>query len=167
MKRVPIAILAFVIFSQIVLAKTLRSSVEIVNRQASTSRYGYTVPGYANSNCNVYSAGNAASANCSASGMPSRSVTFQVKGATLSLLLPDSRIVVVNCDAKTNWTDLHQGMYRSCRVPPVDAVEAEFDGDKARLTWSVSLDGSKNETETYKIIAVLSKAPGSAEDEKK
>jgi hypothetical protein len=33
----------------------------------------------------------------------------------------------------------------------------EFDGDKAKLKWPVSLDGKKNESETYKILAVVSK----------
>jgi hypothetical protein len=99
--------------------------------------------------------------------MPALSATFQVQGATLSLLLPDSRIVVVNCDAKANWTNWHQGVYRDCRVPAADTVDAEFDGDKAKLIWSVSLDGSKKESETYKIIGVLTKTSAPAGDVKK
>jgi hypothetical protein len=84
--------------------------------------------------------------------------TYQVRGATLSLLLPDSRLVVVNCDAKTNWTDWHQGIYRSCRVPLANTdIQAKFDGDRATLIWSVSLDGKKKESETYKILGILSK----------
>ena len=138
-------------------AKTLKLSAQIVNRQASTSQYAYAVPGYAQSNCNVSVYGNSASSNCSGSGMPAMAATFHVQGATLSLLLPDSRIVVVNCDAKANWTNWHQGVYRDCRVPPSDHVEAEFNGDKAKLVWTVSLDGSKQESETYKIVGILSR----------
>jgi hypothetical protein len=41
-------------------------------------------------------------------------------------------------------------------VPLVDDIHAEFDGDKAKLQWSVSLDGKKIESETYKILGVLS-----------
>jgi hypothetical protein len=40
-------------------------------------------------------------------------------------------------------------------MPLVDDVQAEFDGDKAKLKWPVSLDGKKLESETYKILAVL------------
>src|SRR4051794_23646865 len=86
-------------------AGTLKLSIQIVKRQASASQNAYAVPGYATSNCNVYSYGNAASSACSACGMPAVSASFQVQGAMLSLLLPDSRIVVVNCDAKANWTN--------------------------------------------------------------
>jgi hypothetical protein len=81
-----------------------------------------------------------------------------VQGATLSLQLPDGRIAVVNCKGKFNWSDWsNPNMYRSCRVPLVADVQAEFDGDKAKLKWSVSIDGKKMESETYKILAVLDK----------
>jgi len=81
-----------------------------------------------------------------------------VHGATLSLLLPDGRIVVVNCNAKTNWTDWsHPTWYRGCREPMTDAIEAKFDGDNAKLEWPVSIDGKKKQSETYKIIGILAK----------
>jgi hypothetical protein len=38
-------------------------------------------------------------------------------------------------------------------------VNAEFEGENAKLEWSVSLDGKKKKNETYKIVAVLSKIP--------
>ncbi len=157
MRTIVLTILAVTIFVPQVSAKTLKLFVRIVNRQANASTYAYVVPGYASSNCNLYGYGTAASLNCAASGMPARSAQFFVHGATLSLLLPDERIVVVTCDAKANWTDWHQGMWRSCRQPVTDTVEAEFRGDKAKLEWSVSLDGKKKQSETYKIIGVLSK----------
>jgi hypothetical protein len=163
MKSVLYTILTLCLFAAHVSAKTLKLTVQIVNRQANTSQYGYVVPGYANSNCNVAVLGNTASSSCSGSGMPAVAAKFQVQGATLSLLLPDSRIVVVNCDAKANWTDWHKGLYRDCRVPPADTVEAEFNGDKAKLSWSVSLDGSKKESETFKVIGILSKMPSASD----
>ena len=142
-------------------AKKLRLSVQIVNRQSSTTEYNYTVPGYATSNCSASVYENSASANCFASGVPATSGNYSVHGATLSLLLPDGRVVVVNCNAKTNWTDWsHPTWYRGCREPITSAIEAEFDGDNAKLEWSVSLDGKKKERETYKIIGILSKIPG-------
>jgi len=40
-------------------------------------------------------------------------------------------------------------------MPLVDDIEAEFNGDKAKLKWVVSIDGKKMESETYKILPVL------------
>jgi hypothetical protein len=47
----------------------------------------------------------------------------------------------------------------SCRVPLVDDIQAEFHGDKAKLLWVVSLDGKKTQCQTYKMLAILNKAP--------
>jgi hypothetical protein len=72
--------------------------------------------------------------------------------------LPDGRIVVVNCDAKPNWTDWsHPTEYRGCREPMTNTIDAEFDGDNAKLEWPVSIDGKKKQNETYKIIGILAK----------
>ena len=75
----------------------------------------------------------------------------------MSLQLPDGRIAVVNCSGRVNWTDFKQGPIRSCRAPLLNKVTAEFNRDKAKLRWSVSIDGKKMESETYKILAVLDK----------
>ena len=83
--------------------------------------------------------------------------SYDVTGATLSLQLPDGRVAVVNCASKVNWTEFNMNTYRSCRVPFVNTVRADFFGDGAKLQWSVSIDGKKTQSETYKIIAVLEK----------
>ena len=69
----------------------------------------YVVPGSmtarqtANANC----FGVANSVNCQGSSTTtgtvsaSHEVSYQVRGATLSLLLPDGRVVVVNCESST------------------------------------------------------------------
>ena len=135
-------------------------SVKIVDHQDNETAYSYTVPSSlatrsttdvncsSNTNCS-------ASTRTTSSGAPARDVSYQVRGATLTLLLPDGRRAVVNCDMKTNWTAQPTGWYRSCRIPLTDSVEAEFDGNKATLKWSVSLDGKKIQSETYKIVAVV------------
>ena len=46
---------------------------------------------------------------------------------------------------------------RSCRIPFVDNMQADFIGDNAKLIWPVSLDGKKMQSETYKILAILDK----------
>jgi len=137
-------------------------TVKVVDRQDSSTSYTYVVPGYsssnstANANCTAYS--NAA--NCSGSltttttGTASYGGSYEVRGATLSLQLPDLRIAVVNCSSKFDW-GFEPGTRRSCRIPLVNSFQAEFDGDKAKLKWSVSIDGKKVQSETYKIIAVL------------
>ena len=81
---------------------------------------------------------------------PPKEYSYQVSGATLSLGLPDGRVVVANCDSKISWPTR-----RSCRVPPVKDIHAEFSGSNAKLWWSVSIDGSSMQNETYKILAVL------------
>ena len=41
----------------------------------------------------------------SRAGYPALAGSYQVRGATLALQLPDGRVAVVNCDSKTNWTE--------------------------------------------------------------
>jgi hypothetical protein len=149
--------------------------VKIVDRQDHENRYAYFVPGYstADSNTNVNCFGTDVSSNCSGSThvtgttVPPRYGSFDVRGATFSLLLPDGRIAVVNCEGKFKQgfhTDIWSAAdprlnRRSCRAPLVDDVVAEFNGDNAKLKWPVSLDGKKIESETYKILGVLDKKP--------
>ena len=67
---------------------------------------------------------------------------------TLSLLRPDGQVVVVSCNS--DWTDWNTPLMNgNCRLPLTNTVEAEFDGDKAKLEWS---DGKKKQNETYKIL---------------
>ena len=153
-----IALLAMVFLAPTSQAQKKKLSVQIVNRQSSATEYTYTVPGYATSNCNASAYGNTASGNCVASAAPASSGSYSVHGATLSLLLPDGRMVVVNCNAKPNWTDWnHPTTYRGCREPITNTIEAEFDGDNAKLEWPASIDGKKKQSETYKIIGILTK----------
>lgn len=79
-----------------------------------------------------------------------------MSGATLSLLLPDGRIVVVNCDSRPLPGSTQQ---RSCREPLTDEIQAEFDQDNARLVWNASIDGKTMGVETYKILGILAKIP--------
>jgi len=138
--------------------------VQIINRQVSDTDYAYVVPGrldsQSNSTANCFGIAN--SVNCSGSTTttgsvtPAHEVSYPVRGATFSLLLPDGRVAVVNCESKYAL----RGDYinrRSCRIPLVDNIQAEFDGDKAKLKWPVSIDGKKMESETYKLLAVLNR----------
>lgn len=168
MQSLPLILAAiFALSSLSSLGAEQKFDVTIVDRQNSQIAYSYVVPGQSNavSNTNVDCSGAGAGVNCSGTTTSSRStippsrVAYQVTGATLSLQLPDGRLAIVNCDSKLNWTDFSKmnQTRRSCKVPLVADIHAEFDGDKAKLRWPVSIDGKKFESETYKIVAVLDK----------
>lgn len=140
--------------------------VKIINRQESETDRSYMVAGQYTSqstsaaNCNV----NSSDVNCNGSShtygyeTPAYQVPFHVRGATFSLLLPDGRVAVVNCESKfAERMAGAQGNRRSCRIPLVDTLQVEFHGDKAKLEWTVSIDGKKMQSETYKVIGVLDK----------
>jgi hypothetical protein len=84
--------------------------------------------------------------------------SFKVRGATFTLQLPDGRLVVVNCEGKfAEHFAGRVGNRRSCRMPIVDSIQADFHGDNAKLIWPVSLDGKTMQSETYKILGILEK----------
>jgi hypothetical protein len=155
-----------------------RLNVKIIDRRDSTTSYTYVVAGYskAHSNTDVNCSDSGTNVNCSGSTRttgsetPPHVVSYEVRGSTFSLLLPDGRVAVVNCESKTNqWQAMAAGaaagsgessdaqVKRSCRMPIVDDIQAEFKGNKAKLKWPVSIDGKKMESETYKILGVLDK----------
>jgi hypothetical protein len=80
--------------------------------------------------------------------------SYTVTGATLTLQLPDRRLVRVSCESKyaLRFDYINR---RSCRTPPADEVTAEFNGDEAKLVWSVSLDNRKMQSETYTILNIV------------
>ena len=142
-------------------------NVKIVDRQEHDSKYSYSVPGYSSSNTNAYANcnGYGSSVNCNGTattntfGTPAQHGSFSVRGATFSLLLPDGRIAVVNCDIKfAEHFAGAAGNHRNCRQPIVDDVQADFHGDSAKLEWVVSLDGKKKQSETYKVLGILDKS---------
>ena len=147
-------------------------SARIADKKSNSSQYVYTVPGYSTSDCSgaafgtatATSLGTTATGNvlglgathCSGVGASSYTVNYTVHGATLSLLLQDGRVVVVNCDSRPSPGSNQQ---RNCREPLTDEIQAEFDKDNARLMWNASVDGSAMGIETYKVIGILSKSP--------
>lgn len=157
-------VLAIVLFSPLSASQTLQ--VTIVDRQINDTNYSYVVPGsvWTQSSATANCFGGASGANCSGSStatgtvIPPRQVSFSVRGATFSLRLPDGRIAVVNCESKFKERFAGPaGNRRSCRMPLSTDLQVEFDGDKAKLIWPVSIDGKKMESETYKILGVLDK----------
>jgi hypothetical protein len=135
----------------------------VLYRQDSDVNYFAVIPGYTSPE--VVSSPNCAldpdPAECSPATHTNQllsaqgEVTYNVVGTTLSLLLPDGRIALVNCvnkySSKGNYVNR-----RSCGMPLSEHVQAEFNGKTAKLKWSVGTDG-KTESETYKIVAYLDK----------
>jgi hypothetical protein len=141
-------------------------SVKIINRQDNETDYTYVVPGYfsSQSNSNVSCNGSDTNVNCNGStftngtSTPAQQVSFHVRGATFTLQLPNGRAAVVNCESKFKERMAGpRGNRRSCRIPLVEELQAEFHSDNAKLEWVVSLDGKKMQSETYKIIGILDK----------
>jgi hypothetical protein len=145
-----------------------KMDVKVIKRQSSETGYNYVVPGQFNSSSetNLNCDADSTDANCSGKTTTNgtisvpKEISYSVTGATLSLQLPDGRVVIVNCTSKENMNmaERQQDIYRrSCRTPLVDEIQAEFKGKTAKLFWPASIDGKKFESETYKILAVLSK----------
>lgn len=157
--------IAGLIMACAVSASAQKLSVKILNRQDYDTDYSYIVPGHFNSqSSSVVNCNGDSNVSCNGSGTttgtstPAMQVPFHVRGATFTLLLPDGRAAVVNCESKFKERMAGpRGNRRSCRMPLVDEVEAEFHGDNAKLEWVVSLDGKKKQSETYKILAILDK----------
>lgn len=80
--------------------------------------------------------------------------TQDIVGHRLMLQLPDGRVITVACSGKY----APRGDYvnqRSCRVPLTSNIHVDVWKDNAKLYWNTSIDNSKTESETYKIIGVL------------
>jgi hypothetical protein len=150
-------------------ASAQKLAVKIVDRQDNLTDYTYVVPAhwYSNSNTNINCGGSDTNVNCNGSTnatgtiTPAHQVSYHVRGATFTLQLPDGRAAIVNCESKFKERMAGPaGNHRSCRLPLVENIEAEFHGDKAKLIWVVSLDGKKMQSETYKVLAILDKPKG-------
>ena len=138
--------------------------VKIVDRQNSDTDYSYQVGGRSTSTTNgSASCYGSNTINCDVSSTTSthstapQLISYHVSGATFSLILPDGRVAVVNCVSKFQERFAGRGNHRSCRMPIVDDIQAEFKGKNAKLAWPVSIDGKKMESETYTILGVLPK----------
>jgi hypothetical protein len=128
----------------------------VLYRQNSDSDYSALVPGYSGTTDCAADLGNAECSDPSRTAAAPGELSLNVVGTTLSLKLPDGKVAVLNCVNKYSYkgTAINR---RSCGMPLVQHVQAEFKGDIARLEWPVSPDGKKTESETYKVLAMLEK----------
>lgn len=141
-------------------ASAQKLEATVLYRQNSNSDYNALIPGYsspASPDC-AADLGNAGCYDPSPAAetrSTSDPVSYNVVGTTLSLLLPDGRVAVVNCINK--YSSRGNYIRRGCGMPLVEQVEAEFKGKNARLEWPVGSVGRKTESEKYRIVALLAK----------
>ncbi|HTB97997.1 MAG TPA: hypothetical protein VK716_13375 [Terracidiphilus sp.] len=133
----------------------------VLYRQNSDATYTPSVPGYSESD--VDCAADVTNEVCSEQRQSDRSSVsaLNVVGTTVSLQLPDGRVAVLNCVNKYSYkgTGINR---RTCAMPLVAQVEAEFNGPSAKLKWLVGQDGKKTESETYKVVAIFDKRASKA-----
>ena len=168
MRRFPwlaLGLTAFSLACSVPTASAQKVEASVLYRQDSDNQYIAVVPGYSGPDSDITGACllDPDPANCpkvnssSETGNPN----YMLTGTTLSLLLPDGRVALVNCQNRYS----SKGTYithHSCGMPMVQRVEADITGQVAKLTWPVGTDGKKIETETYKVIAMLDKRTDTA-----
>ena len=71
----------------------------------------------------------------------------------MTLLLPDGRRVDVGCEDRPRG--LTKFSRHSCKNPTADELEANFSGDKVKLSWREDGGGKKRECETFLVLRVL------------
>ena len=164
-KRATANILAGIafIFCSIVAVQAQKLDVVIVDRMSSETNYSYQIPGRLFARlreCGLCWYGKFGQlfwfCNYHRLCYYSSHGFLRCSWSDFALKLPDGRLVIVNCVSKY----APRGDYvnrRSCRVPLIDEIKAEFDGDKAKLLWPVSIDGKKTQSETYKILGIFPK----------
>jgi len=60
--------------------------------------------------------------------------SFKVHWRHIHTTAPDGRLAIVNCESKfAEHMAGRVGNRRSCRMPLVDSIQADFNGDKAKL----------------------------------
>jgi hypothetical protein len=120
--------------------KVLRHSVD----GKSVTRF---IPGLGLANGTATAYGNTATASGSSVYLPAHTQELTLNRIEMLLLLPDGRRAGVYCN--DHGIGLTKERIHSCKNPEVDELEADFSGDKVKLTWGVGLDGKKKESETY------------------
>lgn len=149
-------------FCTVACAGQTMMNVKIIKRQSGDTAYNYSVPGRTETktkthvDCDTHSGDRdcVKTTRTQTEYVAPQAGSYSVEGATLSLKLQDGRVAVVNCASKLSLFTPSPQTRRSCRIPPVDNIQVEFKGKDAKLYWSVSIDGQKLESETYKILAI-------------
>jgi hypothetical protein len=84
---------------------------------------------------------------------PPHSVQNSLTDILMTLLLPDGRRVLVGCE--DHLSGLTKANRHNCKNPTADELEANFSGDKVKLSWVAGFGGKKKDSETFMIVKVL------------
>lgn len=145
-------------------ASAQKVEASVLYRQDSDNRYIAIIPGYTGPESDITGACllDPDPANCPQvdANTTNATPTYMVVGTTLSLLLPDGRVALLNCQNRYSAKSDSLNR-RNCGMPMVQQVEADFNGQIAKLTWPGAA-GKKIESETYKVIAMLGKRTDTA-----
>ncbi len=143
-------------------AQAQKVDASVLNRQVSDSDYAAVIPGYTKP---IECTETTPEVDCAVvetpagdGGVAGQAAAYNVTGTTLSLLLPDGRVALVNCVSRYST----KGNYlnrRTCGMPLVPSLQVEFKGQQARLEWLIGSDKKKTESETYRVVAMLAKRP--------
>jgi hypothetical protein len=106
-------------------------------------------------NCDAY----ASTANCRGSSStstvssPPQTAAGSLTDVLMTLLLPDGRTIDVGCeDHLRGLTNAHR---HNCKNPTTNDLEANFSGDKVKLTWVAEIGGKKKDSGRFTIIRIV------------
>jgi hypothetical protein len=130
--------------------------VKVIEHSVDGRQFTQMIPGFGMSNgnavANCATYGNAANCSATSNGnsvyMPAHTVQVSMAHIQMLLLLPDGRRVGVYCN---DHVIMLGPRVRACKNPEVNEFEADFSGEKVKLTWGVGLDGKKKISETYMV----------------
>jgi len=126
-----------------------KMNVKVVEHTVGGTDYTRLVPGVALGNDSA----SAGSYSTSSVYVPSHSVQDSLTDILMTLLLPDGRRVLVGCE--DHFGGLTKANRHNCRNPTADDLQANFSGDKVKLSWVAAIGGKKKDSETFMILKIL------------
>src|SRR5271154_1812906 len=106
-------------------------------------------------NCGAY----ASTADCHGSSStstvssPPHAAAGSVTDVLMTLLLPDGRTIDVGCE--DHLRGLTNARRHDCKNPTTNDLEANFSGDKVKLTWVAEIGGKKKDSQMFTILRIV------------
>ena len=106
-------------------------------------------------NCDAY----ASTANCHGSSStstvssPPQTAAASLTDVLMTLLLPDGRTIDVGCE--DHLSGLTNARRHDCKNPTTNDLEANFSGDKVKLTWVAGIGRKKKDSGIFTILRIV------------
>jgi hypothetical protein len=126
-----------------------KMNVKVVDHTVGGTEYTQPLPGVSSGN----GSSSADSYSTNSFYVPPHSVQNSLTDILMTLLLPDGRRVLVGCE--DHLSGLTKANRHNCKNPTADELEANFSGDKVKLSWVAEFGGKKKDSETFMIVKVL------------